>query len=196
MTEESKGLSRRTLMKGAAWAVPVVAVAAAVPAYAASGQTVIGEFYESSANITNQTVNMSAFYINCTDGTTTPWAGQPFTVTITISYTGSNADFTFDPTVNQNPAWAMNVTPTQITLTTTATPQGCGTGATEFPAISLFFNPNNVDPGPDSISVQGSAVSQDGQYTVSPLIDTTPCSPTYGQSPIVGPRDIPNPCNP
>ncbi|QUY63661.1 hypothetical protein [Gulosibacter molinativorax] len=35
-TPESKGVSRRTLMKGAAWAVPVIAVASASPAFAAS----------------------------------------------------------------------------------------------------------------------------------------------------------------
>lgn len=36
MTEENKGLSRRTLVKGAAWSVPVIATAVAAPAYAAS----------------------------------------------------------------------------------------------------------------------------------------------------------------
>lgn len=37
MTEETKGgISRRTLAKGMAWSVPAVAVASAVPAYAAS----------------------------------------------------------------------------------------------------------------------------------------------------------------
>lgn len=34
---ESRGVSRRTLMKGAAWAAPLIALAAAAPAYAASG---------------------------------------------------------------------------------------------------------------------------------------------------------------
>lgn len=33
---ENKGITRRTVMKGAAWAVPVVALASSVPAYAAS----------------------------------------------------------------------------------------------------------------------------------------------------------------
>lgn len=33
---ESRGVSRRTLMKGAAWAAPMIALAAAAPAYAAS----------------------------------------------------------------------------------------------------------------------------------------------------------------
>lgn len=37
MTNETSGISRRTLAKGAAWAVPAVAVAAATPAMASSG---------------------------------------------------------------------------------------------------------------------------------------------------------------
>ena len=37
MTNETSGISRRTLAKGAAWAVPAVAVAAATPAMAKSG---------------------------------------------------------------------------------------------------------------------------------------------------------------
>lgn len=36
MTEENQGLSRRTLVKGAAWSVPVVVAAVAAPAQAAS----------------------------------------------------------------------------------------------------------------------------------------------------------------
>ena len=36
MTNTSRGVSRRTLVKGTAWAVPAVAVASAAPAYAAS----------------------------------------------------------------------------------------------------------------------------------------------------------------
>lgn len=39
MTEQAQsGISRRTLAKGAAWAVPAAAVAAATPAMAASGR--------------------------------------------------------------------------------------------------------------------------------------------------------------
>lgn len=41
MTETSTGIARRTLAKGAAWAVPTVAVAAAAPVYAASGITTL-----------------------------------------------------------------------------------------------------------------------------------------------------------
>ncbi|WP_424937687.1 hypothetical protein, partial [Arenibacterium sp. S380] len=36
--EEISGVSRRTIVKGAAWSVPVIAVAAAVPGAAASGR--------------------------------------------------------------------------------------------------------------------------------------------------------------
>lgn len=45
MTEERrpKGISRRTIVKGAAWAVPTIPLVAAAPAYAVSG-TVTGQF--------------------------------------------------------------------------------------------------------------------------------------------------------
>ena len=42
MTNETSGISRRTLAKGAAWAVPAVAVAAATPAMAASPKPCVG----------------------------------------------------------------------------------------------------------------------------------------------------------
>lgn len=35
-------ISRRTIVKGAAWSLPVIAAATAVPAYAASNVVVIG----------------------------------------------------------------------------------------------------------------------------------------------------------
>lgn len=40
----SRSLSRRTLVKGAAWSVPVIAVAAATPLAAASTATNVGDF--------------------------------------------------------------------------------------------------------------------------------------------------------
>ncbi|QPZ37470.1 hypothetical protein [Paramicrobacterium chengjingii] len=40
----NRGLSRRTMVKGAAWSVPVIAVAAATPAAAASEDTVVNGF--------------------------------------------------------------------------------------------------------------------------------------------------------
>jgi hypothetical protein len=191
MAEPNSGIARRTVLKSAAWSVPVVAVAAAVPARAASGDVNVGQFNESSANITNQTVSMSGMYVDCADGQAGAMK-QPYTATVTITYTGSNPDFTFVPTVNQSPAWDMTVTDDQIILTATQTPNGCGEGSAQFPPIALSFNQNQADPGPGSISVQGVAVSEDGQYVVSPLVDQTPCSPTFGQSPIVGPREIPS----
>ncbi|MBG9887031.1 hypothetical protein ABE10_10905, partial [Bacillus toyonensis] len=42
MPEEMSGVSRRTIVKGAAWSVPVIATAAAVPGAAASGRLSVG----------------------------------------------------------------------------------------------------------------------------------------------------------
>ncbi|MGV2902599.1 hypothetical protein ACNPM4_13045 [Microbacterium sp. AGC62] len=47
MTEEiqkNKGISRRTIVKGAAWSVPVIAAAVATPLAAASGDVEVGAF--------------------------------------------------------------------------------------------------------------------------------------------------------
>lgn len=44
MTIEKTELSRRTLVKGAAWSLPVIAVAAATPMAAASTETNVGAF--------------------------------------------------------------------------------------------------------------------------------------------------------
>lgn len=50
MTEStSSGISRRTLAKGAAWAVPAVALASTVPAYAASGEDCVTVGYAGGA---------------------------------------------------------------------------------------------------------------------------------------------------
>lgn len=199
MNERKTGVTRRTVMKGAVWSVPVVAVAAAVPARAASGEGVIGQFHESSAQITSASVNLAGFYVECSDTTPPLCLGEPFTATITVTYTGSNPDFTFVPTINNSTGWSMQLTPTRITLTTTVIPNGCGQGSSYFPGISLVFNGGNpgapnAEPGPASIEVQGIAVSESGDCTISGLIDATPCSPTFGQTPIVGPRDIPPSC--
>ena len=47
MSTPAPGVSRRTLARGAAWSVPAVAVAAAAPAYAASGAIEISTVYTS-----------------------------------------------------------------------------------------------------------------------------------------------------
>ncbi|MFC4138731.1 MULTISPECIES: hypothetical protein [unclassified Microbacterium] len=50
-----RGLTRRTALKGAAWSVPVVAAAIAVPAYAASGDTADLQLSMSSGDVLEQT---------------------------------------------------------------------------------------------------------------------------------------------
>lgn len=54
-TMQSKEFARRTIIKGAAWSVPVIAVAAAAPSYAASGAIITpasfaGQCYQSGNN--------------------------------------------------------------------------------------------------------------------------------------------------
>lgn len=62
--EKSRGISRRTIARTAAWSVPAVAVVAATPAFAASGT-----FWDASVTA------------HCTSGALTPVTAAGFTIT-------------------------------------------------------------------------------------------------------------------
>lgn len=190
MTTVSGGVSRRTLMKGAAWSVPAIAVAVAAPMAAASGTSVVGDFYESSAIISTQSVGLSAIFVKCASDTNeADWKGKMFDATVTVEYTGSNPDFSFADAVNQG-YWTMAVSPDgkSITFAYSKIANGCSEGAFQFPTCFVAFNAAQADPGADSIRVTATAVCEDGSFSVGQLIDATPNSPTFGSTP-VGPRD-------
>lgn len=71
-----KGVSRRTVVKGAAWAVPVIAVASAAPAFAASPERRPGDHCYAGA----YAGNAFRFYVN-----------QPTNVNDTITISGPAA---------------------------------------------------------------------------------------------------------
>ncbi|WP_448710916.1 hypothetical protein [Microbacterium profundi] len=56
MTTESTGISRRTLVKGAAWSMPVIAVAAATPLAAASVNTASAQWTASNTTLATLTL--------------------------------------------------------------------------------------------------------------------------------------------
>ena len=85
MTEEiqkNKGLSRRTVVKGAAWSVPVIAAAVATPLAAASGTVDVGAF---ALNGTCGVLGVLGPGFTITAGPTTP---LPVGTTITITGSG------------------------------------------------------------------------------------------------------------
>ncbi|MBS1675105.1 MAG: hypothetical protein JSS74_14210 [Actinobacteria bacterium] len=192
MTDVKSGLSRRTLVKGAVWSVPIVAAAVAAPMASAS-PAVVGEFHESSIGIFEQSTVMSGIFVKCATpyvGAQAPWYGKEFTATITVSYVGSHSDFAFGQ-VTESGYWTVDKasTPTKIVLTAKATSYGCGQGAFRFQAINLSYSGATPTPEAGSIIVDGHAESTDGTFRVARLIDDTPCSPTFGSTPI-GPRRI------
>lgn len=94
MTTTSSGPSRRTLVKGAAWSVPVVAVAGAAPAMAASPEIIHSHittwrWYSNGAPWCGR--NRDGLEINTTEGTQVRFTDTRSWTTITNVY----ADFWF-----------------------------------------------------------------------------------------------------
>lgn len=105
----TENLSRRTLAKGAAWSVPVIAVSA--PAWAAAAsRTVVGAsicslFYGSTTSV-NYEVHSIYLGVTATDNLIP--AGTTFTWTVTMSGSGNEV-----PTLNysQNNSWTLSTSP-------------------------------------------------------------------------------------
>lgn len=94
-------VSRRTLVRGAAWSVPVVSIAAAAPAFAASpcdsipgviDWAVTGRYSRVSASVATYTIPDP-------DGA---GPGQPLVLTITNTFLGSNTKLGFENSNNGN----------------------------------------------------------------------------------------------
>lgn len=60
-SEQSEGISRRTVTKAMAWAVPAIAIAAPVPAFAASGDKPEG-FFEGACKLPGNSCGNPAFF--------------------------------------------------------------------------------------------------------------------------------------
>ena len=121
---------RRTLVKGAAWAIPSVVTAVAAPAYAASRPSVGGAvcqlFYRAGAGVNYQTHSMS---LAVTSSTSSVPAGTVITWTVALSG-GSVMEV---PTTNYsaNGRWTL------------ATSPAAGTAATSF-TVTLTVNNSDV----------------------------------------------------
>lgn len=189
------------MVKGAAWSVPVIAAAVAAPMSAASGDNIIGVWRESSLNITQTSINMSSPFIHCarnSDGTPVYdpqlWSSQPFEKTVTITYTGDNENFTFIGSTTSGHYAISEVSQYSITMTHTD-PNGtaCSSG---FTGLNLYFNSTSAGgtipiEEIEDYSLVITASARAGDYFVNEIIDVTPCSPVYGETPR-GPRDVPS----
>jgi len=115
----TENLSRRTLAKGAAWSVPVIAMSA--PAWAAAAsRTVVSasvcSLYYGSTTSTSYEIHSIFLGASATDNVIP--AGTTFTWTVTMSGTGNEV-----PTLNysQNNAWSLTTSPAPGTVASSFT---------------------------------------------------------------------------
>lgn len=186
MTDVKSGLSRRTAIKGAAWSVPVIAIAAAAPMAAASGQpTSVGSLVESSPNIKDTTLSASSSRVESCFATDN-FQNVTFNLTATVAWDGT-ADgvpgFTLAGSGVRSAGNVWRIVSATATLVTLASTQAvsCFSGITGF---ELDYN--NVlgsQPGLKSMTLNISGVSADGTRKIDGLV-----SALDGYTPVVGPK--------
>ncbi|PPH21223.1 hypothetical protein [Rathayibacter toxicus] len=94
------GVERRTLVKGAAWSVPIIATAGATPAFAASPTPTLA-FTQSSYSGTGCGTITGVQVKRTVDGTA-PDPGKTVTVTLANGYTFANGTTTYSGTTDAN----------------------------------------------------------------------------------------------
>lgn len=151
MTEEvqkNKGISRRAVVKGAAWSVPVIAAAVATPLAAASGVVEVGAF---ALNGSCGTLGLLGPGFTLQAGPTTP---LPVGTTITITGGGIANIGVFGVTGGTANVNVLSPTSRQITLTA-ALPAGATIAFRTTLSISVAFTLNAVAALPTGYSGTG-----------------------------------------
>lgn len=206
MTPESQhsptlknGLDRRTLVKGAAWSVPVIAAAVSAPLATASGAVANQEldFFLTAGQVIGQdgvtgSVQSNGVRISPHDPRNPKVVPAGTVITITIVYAGSLPDFSFlntpygaDWMKAQNQAWP-SIEVSRNTITLTATTQFDSTEPT-IGSISWMLDPK-VRPENDSIVFSGTAViPPGGDYPQGDRLGGLTVDPNQGTGSISGP---------
>ncbi len=184
MNEQQLAPTRRAVIKGAAWSVPVIAAAVAVPAHgAASGNPAhsVGSLVESSPNIKDTVLSASSSRVESCFATDN-FQQVTFTLTATVKYDGSDPAFSL---VNSTVRSAGNVwkvasaTANEVRLTATQVIT-CYVGITGF---DLSYNAGSAVPPLRSLTLNISGVSTDGTREIDGLV-----SAIDGYAPVVGPK--------
>ncbi|MCS5716785.1 hypothetical protein N1027_01395 [Herbiconiux sp. CPCC 205763] len=136
-TEVEPTLERRTIMKGAAWSIPVIALAVATPAAAASGDTDLGAYH---LNGSCGTLGLLGPGFTLTAGPTEP---LPIGTTVTITGSGIANIGVFSVTGGTANVNVLSNTSRQITLTS-AVPAGATIAFRTTLSISVSFTLNAV----------------------------------------------------
>lgn len=179
MTDVKSGLSRRTVIKGAAWSVPVIAVAAAAPMAAASATspTSVGSLVESSPNVKDGVLSASSSRVEAcfpSDSFSTP-----FNLVATVTFDNSDPAFSLagSTVISAGNVWAVaSRTATSVTLTATQTVT-CFVGITGF---ELAYNAGSAVPPLNSLTLNISGVSTDGTRKIDGLISALDSGPVVG----------------
>ncbi|MFC4137369.1 MULTISPECIES: hypothetical protein [unclassified Microbacterium] len=190
MPEQKSALSRRTVLKGAAWSLPVIAVATAVPAHAASGEPTttpvsVGHLVESSDSVHDTNTRLSGARVEeCFPDN--PFS-KMFNLTATLTYAGDDDAFTLEHTTvtsGATPGWTL-VQATRRTVTATATMTvSCYAGIS---GITFEYNlPLGVVPELESLTANISGVSIDGEMKIDGLV-----AAIRDLIPVTGPK-VPN----
>lgn len=182
---ENSALSRRTIVKGAAWSVPVIAAAVAVPMSAASttpGTRSVGSLVESSDAVHETNTRLSSARVE--ECFPNDMFSKTFDLTATLTYAGSAPGFTLRGTTIQSGVpgfWnVVSATDTVVTVTARGT-VSCYTG---IPALTFQYNlPLGVVPGARTLTANISGVSTDGTLRIDGLI-----AAVHSREPVVGPR--------
>ncbi|PPI56317.1 hypothetical protein [Rathayibacter toxicus] len=94
------GVERRTLVKGAAWSVPIIATAGATPAFAASPQPTLA--FTQSSYTGNGCETITGAQVKRTLDGTAPDPGKTVSVTLADGYTFADGTTTYSGTTDAN----------------------------------------------------------------------------------------------
>lgn len=206
LTQQPSGISRRTLMKGAAWAVPAIAVVSAAPAYATSvPPAYTGALYESSPNVSTLSAALSSIFVPCKGGLTVSQGIELTTMTATITYDGDDPNFTFvySGFTGVNPdddgRWSIvSRTKNEVVLGLSKgyvlSWASCGVGLAGFDLTYDYSGTHNLPtPASDTITVNatgtGKRVGDGAAITITGLVDAQgyPQNDPNPTAPVVGP---------
>lgn len=199
MTVSEHTVSRRTVLKGAAWSVPIVVAAVAVPMAAASINPMSElEFYLTAGQVIGSgaaaAVQSNGVRISPADPQNPKVIAAGTTFQITISYNGSNPDFDFlnfpfpytlDLVKQNMPAWTVASTSAKTIVLIGTTDHDSSE-----PVVGSFNWPLNpaVRPEDNSISITGIAVIKPGGgYPDGGTLTNLIVDPNAGTGSLTGP---------
>jgi hypothetical protein len=199
MEKHAPGISRRTIVKGAAWSVPVVAVAVATPLAAASTTPLEEEFdffltagqVIGNASATGQ-VRSNGVRISPADPQNPKVVAAGTMIRITLTYTGSNPAFDFRNTPYgidwmkaQNQAWTIDPVEAGRIVFTAVT--SSDSSEPTIGSMSWILDPA-VRPEDDSIRFSGIAViAPGGDFPAGGTISNLVVDPNGGTGALTGP---------